>query len=150
MAKPRPYRERKWLVFHGRRENAIDRSFIVVGRCVKNCFELGAVWAPARFRIDNETARRTSFCSMAIFGARFGLQLDWSRRGWNDSGWRHVRATRFPFTGSESGICILHGCGVRSWHSTNSNLGPMGGWPLKMPGAVSHGSLTRTSGCPWL
>jgi hypothetical protein len=61
MAKPRPYRERKWLVFQGSRENAIDGSFIVVGRCVKNSFELDAVWVVTMFRVDNEVVTKDKF-----------------------------------------------------------------------------------------
>jgi hypothetical protein len=38
-----PYRERKWLVFHGRRENAINGSFIAEGRYVKKWIDLGEV-----------------------------------------------------------------------------------------------------------
>src|ERR1700746_375379 len=47
-----PYRERKGVVFHGRRENAIDGSFIAKGRYVKKWFELGEVWGSEMFKVN--------------------------------------------------------------------------------------------------
>jgi hypothetical protein len=59
------------VVFQGRRENAIDGSFIAEARCVKKWFELGAVWV---CEVEGwGMAMRASFCTVPNIDVGFVL-----------------------------------------------------------------------------